>query len=84
LKRNDGSLVASISYNAKITAAIPEATEPLESKRNHSNDVLEEAKDVEIPTLEAVVPTTQSEPQLTKDCQAEAKADQGCRAVVED
>lgn len=66
------------------SAAILEATEPLGSQRNLSNDVLEEAKDVAIPALEAVEPATQSEPQLTKDSQAEAKADQGCRAVVEE
>ena len=65
------------------SAAIFEATEPLRSQQRHSTDVLEEAKDVAMPALEAVEPTTPSEPQLTKDCQAE-EADQGCRAAVED
>lgn len=77
-----------VTETIEESAAICETSEPVKSQKDTSNEVLEEACDVQMPALEAalmaVEPITASEPQLTTDCQAEAIADQKCCAVVED
>ena len=76
-----------VTETIEDSAAIFEAPEPVKSQKDTSNEVLEEAGDVQMPALEAdlraVEPIKASEPQLTTDCQAEAIADQKCCAVVE-
>ena len=77
-----------VTETIEESAAICETPEPVKSQKDTSNEVLEEACDVQMPALEAdlmaVEPITASEPQLTIDCQAEAIADQKCCVVVED
>ena len=61
---------------------------PFKPRKTHSNEVPEEAKDVQMPAqkadLRAVEPTTASEPQPTTDRKDEAIADKGCCDGVED